>query len=302
MDDKAEHPSAELTDPFAPAATTAGIEPSGAAGLSKHLMFDMIMNKKAIALGAAILLAAGASQAELKAFKVNGETVSVEEQKALYDRAVASGQPAGEQLERQVKNILIQQTVLLQQAKKAKIANDPDVKRAIEASRDQILIQGLAQDWAKKNPVSEADLKAAYDQDKAGYGDTEYQVRHILVKTEDQAKNLIQRINKGADFGKLAQEFSEDTGNKGQGGLLGWVVPRSFVPAFGNSFKVLKPGEVAQEPVRTQFGFHVVKLEAKRKAELYPSFESQKPVIRNALANQKVQQHFQELIKKANVQ
>lgn len=260
------------------------------------------MDKKVIALGAAALLIAGAANAELKAFKVNGETVTVAEQKAIYDRAVQAGQPAGEGLERQVKNLLIQQTVLLQEANKAKIANKPDVKRAIENSRDQILIQGLAQDWAQKNPVSEADLKKVYDQDKAAYGDTEYQVRHILVKTEDQAKNLISRLNKGADFGKLAQEFSEDTGNKGQGGLLGWVVPRSFVPAFGASFTALKPGEIAQSPIRTQFGFHVVKLEAKRKAELYPSYESQKPVIRNALANQKVQMHFQDLIKKANVQ
>lgn len=260
------------------------------------------MDKKVIALGAAALLIAGAANAELKAFKVNGETVTVAEQKAIYDRAVQAGQPAGEGLERQVKNLLIQQTVLLQEANKAKIANKPDVKRAIENSRDQILIQGLAQDWAQKNPVSEADLKKAYDQDKAAYGDTEYQVRHILVKTEDQAKNLISRLNKGADFGKLAQEFSEDTGNKGQGGLLGWVVPRSFVPAFGASFTALKPGEIAQSPIRTQFGFHVVKLEAKRKAELYPSYESQKPVILNALANQKVQMHFQDLIKKANVQ
>ena len=260
------------------------------------------MDKKVIALGAAALLIAGAANAELKAFKVNGETVTVAEQKAIYDRAVQSGQPAGEGLERQVKNLLIQQTVLLQEANKAKIANKADVKRAIENSRDQILIQGLAQDWAQKNPVSEADLKKAYDQDKAAYGDTEYQVRHILVKTEDQAKNLISRLNKGADFGTLAQEFSEDTGNKGQGGLLGWVVPRSFVPAFGASFTALKPGEIAQSPIRTQFGFHVVKLEAKRKAELYPSYERQKPVIRNALANQKVQMHFQDLIKKANVQ
>lgn len=259
------------------------------------------MDKKAIALGAALLIAAGAANAELKAFKVNGETVSVAEQKAVYDRAVAQGQPAGPELESQVKNLLIQQTALLQEAKKAKIQQNADVQRAIDNARNQILIQGLAQDWAKKNPVSDADLQKAYETDKASYGDTEYQVRHILVKTEDQAKNLISRLAKGADFGKLAQEFSEDTANKAQGGLLGWVVPRSFVPAFGVAFSALKPGEVAQAPVRTQFGFHVVKLEAKRKAELYPSFDSQKAVIHNALANQKVQQHFQELIKRAVV-
>ena len=260
------------------------------------------MDKKIIVLGLAAALAAGTASAELKAFKVNGETVSVAEQKAIYDRAVAQGQPAGEQLERQVKNLLIQQTVLLQEAKKAKLADQANVKNAIEEARNQILIRALPQDWAKKHPVSEADLKKAYDADKKSYGDTEYQVRHILVKTEDQAKNLIQRINKGADFGKLAQEFSEDTSNKAQGGLLGWVVPRSFVPTFGTAFTALKAGEVGQSPVRTQFGFHVVKLEAKRAAKLYPTFETQKPVIQNALANQQVQKHFQEIIKKAKVQ
>lgn len=260
------------------------------------------MDKKVIALGLAALITAGTASAELKAFKVNGETVTVAEQKVLYDRAIAQGQPAGDELERQVKNILVQQKVLLQEAKKAKVENQDAVKQAIENARQQILVTALAQDWAKKNPVSEADLKAAYDREKAAYGDTEYQVRHILVKTEDQAKNLISRINKGSDFGKLATEFSEDTGNKAQGGLLGWVVPRSFVPAFGTAFSALKPGKVAQTPVRTQFGFHVVKLEAKRKAELFPSFESQKPVLRNALANQKVQAHFQEVVKAAKVQ
>lgn len=116
------------------------------------------MDKKAIALGAALLIAAGAANAELKAFKVNGETVSVAEQKAVYDRAVAQGQPAGPELESQVKNLLIQQTALLQEAKKAKIQQNADVQRAIDNARNQILIQGLAQDWAKKNPVSDADL------------------------------------------------------------------------------------------------------------------------------------------------
>ena len=260
------------------------------------------MQKKLLVLGLAALMTAGAANAELKAFKVNGETVSVAEQKAIYDRAVRQGQPASPELERQVKNALIQQTVLLQEAKKAKLESRADVKEAINAAREQVLINALIQDWAKANPVSDKDVKAAYDRQKAAYGDTEYQVRHILVKTEDQAKNLINRINKGADFGKLATEFSEDTGNKAQGGLLGWIVPRAYVPAFGAAFSSLKPGEVAQAPIRTQFGFHVVKLEAKRPAELYPNFDTQKAVIRNALASRRVQAHFQDLVKKAKVQ
>ena len=259
------------------------------------------MQKKILVLGIAAMMAAGAAQAELQAFKVNGETVSVAQQKALYDNAVAQGQPAGPELERQVKNMLTQQTVLLQEARKAKVETNPAVKANLQAARNQVLINAVLQDWAKKNPVPEADLKKAYDNEKRAYGDTEYQVRHILVKTEDQAKNLIKRIESGTDFTKLAQEFSEDQ-TKVNGGLLGWVVPRSFGPAFGASFAALKPGEVSQVPVRTQYGFHVVKLEAKRPAQSFPSYESQKPALRNALTNQRVQQHFLELVKKAKVQ
>ena len=244
------------------------------------------MQKKLLVLGLAALMTAGAANAELKAFKVNGETVSVAEQKAIYDRAVRQGQPASPELERQVKNALIQQTVLLQEAKKAKLENRADVKEAINAAREQVLINALIQDWAKANPVSDKDVKEAYDRQKAAYGDTEYQVRHILVKTEEQAKNLIKRLgNKGANFDKLAQEFSEDTGNKNQGGLLGWVVPRSYPAAFGVAFSALKPGEVAQTPIRTQYGFHVVKLDAKRPAQLFPAYESQAPQLKNALTN-----------------
>ena len=232
------------------------------------------MEKKLLVLGMAAMMAAGAANAELQAFKVNGETVSVAQQKALYDSAVAQGQPAGAELERQVKNVLTQQTVLLQEAKKAKLDRNSDVKQAIEAARNQVLINAVLRDWAKKNPV----------------------------KAEDQAKNIISRLNKGADFDQLAKEFSEDRGNKDRGGQLGWVVPRSFVPTFGNAFAGMKEGTVSKEPVRTQFGFHVVKLDAKRPAQLFPTFEAQKPALVNALTNQRVNQHFGELVKNAKVQ
>ena len=249
------------------------------------------MEKKLLVLGMAAMMAAGAANAELQAFKVNGETVSVAQQKALYDSAVAQGQPAGAELERQVKNVLTQQTVLLQEAKKAKLDRNSDVKQAIEAARNQVLINAVLRDWAKKNPVKDEDVRKAYEAEKAAYG-----------PTEDQAKNIISRLNKGADFDKLAKEFSEDRGNKDRGGQLGWVVPRSFVPTFGNAFAGMKEGTVSKEPVRTQFGFHVVKLDAKRPAQLFPTFEAQKPALVNALTNQRVNQHFGELVKNAKVQ
>ena len=260
----------------------------------------MIKSKLVLALALSVGLV-GSAAAALTDMTVNGEKVPASRLEAVYNNAVKAGAKAGPELEARVKRDVTEEVVLLQEAAKAKIDRTKEYRDAIDRVGKQLKVELLVADYAKKNPVSDKEVRAAYDNAKKVYGDTEYQVRHILVKTEDQAKNLISRLAKGADFGKLAQEFSEDTANKAQGGLLGWVVPRSFVPAFGAAFSALKPGEVAQAPVRTQFGFHVVKLEAKRKAELYPSFDSQKAVIHNALANQKVQQHVQELIKRAVV-
>ena len=265
------------------------------------------MMKTTIAAALALALASGAAMAEFKDFTVNGQLVTKAQQEALASEAISSNPNPHEmisnpQIEDQVRQMMIEQVVMGEYARKQGIDKLPEVQADVARATNMVLENHAVREFLKKNPVTEKEIEAQYKQEADRWGDKEVRVRHILVKTEDQAKNLISRLNKGADFGKLAQEFSEDTGNKGQGGLLGWVVPRSFVPAFGASFTALKPGEIAQSPIRTQFGFHVVKLEAKRKAELYPSYESQKPVIRNALANQKVQMHFQDLIKKANVQ
>ena len=261
-----------------------------------------MFNRSLLAAAVLSLGLVATANAQFKNVTVNGERITVAEFEQVYNNAVKSGAKAGPELEARVRSAVIEERVLLQEAAKAKVAQTKAYRDAMDRTGKQLKLELMLADYARKNPATDKEVRAAYDNARRAYGDTEYQVRHILVKTEDQAKNLISRLNKGSDFGKLAQEFSEDTGNKAQGGLLGWVVPRSFVPAFGASFTALKEGEIAQTPIRTQFGFHVVKLEAKRKAELYPSFESQQTVIRNALSNQKVQMHFQEIIKKASVQ
>ena len=259
------------------------------------------MQKKLLILGMAALMAAGTANAELKAFTVNGETVSVADQKALYDAAVAQGQPAGEQLEMMIKQIAIQNAVLLQEAKKSRVDSKPEVKSLLKTAHNKILVDAMFKDWADKHPVAENEIKDAYDAQKRLYGDTEYQVRHILVKTEDQAKNLIKRLQKGNDFSKLAKEFSEDKRSGSQGGQLGWVVPHNFSPAFGSVISALKEGAVAESPIQTQYGYHVVQLEAKRPAQLFPSYEELKPQIKANLTNQSVQKHFTEIVKKAKV-
>ena len=130
------------------------------------------MQKKFLVLGIAAMMTAGVANAELQAFKVNGQTVSVAQQKEMYDAAVAQGQPAGPELEQMLKSSLPQQVVLLQAAKKAKLEKDPDVKKNLEHARDQVLLNAYLRHWVKKNPVSEAEIKAAYDNEKHAYGDS----------------------------------------------------------------------------------------------------------------------------------
>lgn len=259
------------------------------------------MNKKLIALGLATALTASVANAQLVAFKVNGETVSVAQQQAVYNQLVAQGQPAGAELERLVKGILVERTVMLQEAKKAKVEADPKVKEAIDNARETILIQATAQKWADKNPITEPDIQKAYNAEKQRYGSTEYHVRHIVVQTEDQAKSVIERLKKGQDFAKVASEVSLDKQSKANGGDLGWIVPNATPSTFGAAFSVLKAGDISQQPIRLQDGFHVLKLEATRPAQNFPTYEQSKERLRNLLQQQSVQQHFQQIVRSADV-
>ena len=266
------------------------------------------MIKTSIAAALALALAAGTAMAEFKDFTVNGELVTKAQQEAVATEVLAnSGNPhqamMDSSIEEQVKDMIIETKVMGRYARQQGLDKDPAVQEQIARATDMILMQQAVNKFLKDNPVKEETIKAEYDKEAQRWGDTEVRVRHILVKTEEQAKNLIKRLgNKGANFDKLAEEFSEDTGNKNQGGLLGWVVPRSYPAAFGVAFSALKPGEVAQTPIRTQYGFHVVKLDAKRPAQLFPAYESQAPQLKNALTNQRMQQHFLDLAKKAKVE
>lgn len=259
------------------------------------------MNKKLIVLGLASLLGASVAQAQLAAFKVNGETVSVADQQALYDAAVRQGRPAGAELEQLVKNTLIQQTVLLQQAKKAKVESLPAVKNALKEAQNQVLVSGFLRQWADAHPVSDADLQSAYDNERRAYGDTEYHVRHIVLQNEEQAKDVINHLGKGADFAKLAGELSIDPNTKTKGGDLGWIVPKSTPSTFGAAFSVLKAGSISQQAIRLPDGYHVLKLEATRPAQLFPKFDQLKAQLRQALLEQRVQQHVAELVRGADI-
>lgn len=260
------------------------------------------MFKQSIIAGAVLMLGLAASaQAEFKNITVNGEKVSAAQQEEVYNNAVKRGAKAGAALEQQVRSAVVEERVLLQEAAKAKIVRSKAYRDAMEKYGNQLKVQLLVADYAKKNPASEKEVRAAYDNAKRAYGDVEYKVRHILVKTEAEAMKVIARLNKGEKFDALAKEVSIDPQSRDKGGLVGWLVPANVDQTFGNAFRVLTPGSVAQAPILNQYGYHVVKLDEKRAAQDFPTYESQKDGLRAQLSELNAKRHFAELVKQAKV-
>jgi peptidyl-prolyl cis-trans isomerase C len=232
---------------------------------------------------------------------VNGKAIPTSRVDAVVKQVVAQGQqPDSPQLRELIKKDLIGREVMMQEAEKQGFGKDAAVKAQIENARQAIIINSLIGDYVKKNPVSDADIKAEYDRFTAQAGDKEYHVRHILLGTEAEANDVIAKIKGGAKFEDLAKT-SKDTGSAANGGDLDWASPSSFPPAFSVAFVALQKGQVTEKPVQTQNGFHVIKVDDIRPAKL-PTLEEVKPQIAEALTQKKLQAYQEELVKKAKVQ
>lgn len=230
---------------------------------------------------------------------VNGKPVPKARVEALMAQATRGGeQPRTPELEARVREEVVLREIFAQEAEKRGMAQTPDYKGQMELARQSILIRELFTDYQKKNPVSEADAKAEYDKFKAQASGVEYRARHILVETEDQAKALIAKIKGGASFEELAKTESKDPGSGANGGDLDFAKPDAYVPEFGQAMAALKKGEMTETPVKTQFGWHIIKLEDTREAA-FPAFDEVKPQILQRLAQVKLQQFQQDLRTKA---
>ena len=157
----------------------------------------------------------------------------------------------------------------------------------MEQARQAVLLQALLTDQAKKSPVADADIAAEYEKAKAQSAGTEYRARHILVEKEEEAKALIAQIKAGGKFDELAKKSSKDTGSGANGGDLDFANPGSFVPEFSQAMVKLKKGEMTQEPVKSQFGYHIIKLEDTREAQ-FPPLEEVKAQIKQRLEQQRM--------------
>jgi peptidyl-prolyl cis-trans isomerase C len=255
--------------------------------------------KPATLLLALIAVAASPAFAQNVA-TVNGKAIPAAQMEAAVKQAAAQGQPDSPQLREMIKKSLIGREVLVQEATKQGVAASKEVKDALEQARQDIIIRALLVDYVKKNPVSDAEIKTAYDQFKASKGDKEYHARHILVKTEKEATDIIAKLKGGAKFEELAKA-SQDPGSAANGGDLDWAAPGNYVKPFADAMVALKDGQITDKPVQSQFGYHVIKLEGSRAAKV-PSLEEIKGQIAESLTQRKVAAYRDQLVAKAKVQ
>lgn len=262
----------------------------------------MPSGKRLKTLAAGIALAALiAPAAAAQGVKVNGKEIPQSRIDVGVKSRIAQGQPDTPELRNTVKDALINQEIIAQEAVKKGLNKKPDVAAAIEINRQDILVNAYVQDYLQKNPVNDETLKKEYERIKTQVGGKEYKARHILVENEADAKDIIAQIKKGASFEKLAAERSKDTGTKDKGGDLDWNVPGNFVKPFGEALAKLKKGQMTEAPVQSNFGWHVIRLEDER-AFHPPAFDSVKANLQRSVQQQMIQKAVAELRAKAKVE
>jgi len=253
------------------------------------------------ALAAGLTLAAAVNAQDGALAKVNGVTIPQSRADILMKEMAAQGRPDTPQMRDAIRQELINREIVAQEAIKKGLQKRPEVATQIELQRQAVLINAYLQDYLKAHPVTEDEVKKEYERVKASAGTREYKVRHILVETEDEGKQVIVQIKGGASFEKLAAEKSKDQGSKARGGDLDWATPARYVPAFGQAITKLKKGQMTDAPVQTQFGWHVIRVDDERPSK-FPSYEEAKPQIEQQMRQQTVSKAFADLRAKAKIE
>lgn len=253
------------------------------------------------ALTAAALITAAPWALAQNVAIVNGKPVPTARLTVLEQQIAASGRPVDDNVRAQLKEEVVLREVFMQEAQKRGIAATEEYKNQMELARQTIMIRALFTDYQKKNPVTDADVKAEYDKFVAANGGKEYRARHILVEKEDEAKAIIASLKKGGKFDEIAKKQSKDPGSGANGGDLDWAAAASYVPEFSEAMVKLEKGQLTQEPVKTQFGWHIIRVDDVRTAEL-PKLEDIKPQIEQQMQQQKLAEFQKTLREKAKIQ
>lgn len=201
------------------------------------------------------------------AAKVNGTTIPAYRLDAAIQARVAQGQPDSPEMRTAIREALINQEVVAQEAVKKGLDKQPAVAARIELDRQMALVNAYFDDYMKNNPVSDDMLRKEYERVKPQIPAKEYKARHILVAKEEDAKNVLAQLKKGGNFEKLAAQYSTDPGSKNKGGDLDWAPAERYVKPFGEALMKLKKGQTTDAPVQTDFGYHIIRLDDERAAK-----------------------------------
>lgn len=231
---------------------------------------------------------------------VNGKAIPKNRADALIAGQTAQGQPDSPELRGAVKEELVRREVLTQEAVKKGLDRNADVQAQVELSRQGVLIGAYLKNYVQSHPISDDQIKAEYEMLKTRLGSKEYKARHILVETADEARTIVEKLEKGEKFDDLAKQ-SKDPGSKERGGDLGWATPASFVKPFSDAMVKLEKGKFTTVPVKSDFGWHVIQLDDTRELKL-PDFDEAKGQIAQQLQQRLVQKHVEDLRARAKVE
>ncbi|MBW0449466.1 peptidylprolyl isomerase [Paraburkholderia phenoliruptrix] len=232
---------------------------------------------------------------------VNGTPIPKARADALIEQLVHQGQQNSSQLQMAVREELVNREVLMQEALRRGLQNRPDIKAQIAVAQQTVVLRALIEDFVKKNTPSDAEVTARYNALIKDAGGKEYHLHHILVDNEQQAKDLIAKIKGGASFEELAKQFSKDPGSGKNGGDLDWSDPKAYVPEFANAATHLQKGQMSDEPVHTQFGWHIIRVDDVRNITP-PPLEQVRAQIVQQIQQEKLQAFEEGLRKNAKIQ
>jgi len=244
---------------------------------------------------------AAAPSKDAVAATVNGIAISENRVNILAKQQTAQGQPDGPELRQGIIDNLSMQLLLSQEAIKKGLDKTPEVSDQIDFTQQSILANAFVQDFLKNSPVSDDMVKAGYEKIKGQMTGSEYKARHILVRQEAEARDIIAKLRKDPKaFASLARERSKDPSSKANGGDLGWFDPSGMVPEFGAALAKLATGKFTEEPVKSHFGYHVILLEDSR-PKTFPPLDQVKPVLQQQIQQQNLKKLLDDLKAKAKI-
>jgi peptidyl-prolyl cis-trans isomerase C len=231
--------------------------------------------------------------------RVNGSPITQPVFEVYAAQRKSQQQHGGDTSKEAILNELISLELMRQESTRKGLDTQPDIMATLEQQKRTVLAGAAIRQFMEENPIADDAVREMYDT-QIGKPSTEYNARHILVKTREEAEEIIKQLDAGADFAELAKEKS--TGPSGaSGGKLGWFAPAQMVPQFSEATAKLAKGSYTEEPVETQFGWHVILLEDSRESTP-PSFEEVKDRLKVLAANQQLQQHIQQIRESANIE